>query len=38
MVVNFRVCGISLGTRKMVWTPTLIKKKFIVLKEICKLD
>jgi hypothetical protein len=27
MVVNFRVRGISQGTRKLVWTPTLIKKK-----------
>lgn len=26
MVVNFRTCGISRGARKLVWTPTLIKK------------
>jgi len=32
MVVNFRVRGISQGTRKLVWTPTLIiikKKAFL---------
>jgi len=27
MVVNFRACGISRGARKLVRTPTLIKKK-----------
>jgi hypothetical protein len=27
MVVNFRVCGISRGVRKLVRTPTLNKKK-----------
>jgi hypothetical protein len=27
MVVNFRACGISRGTRKLTWTPTLNLKK-----------
>ena len=31
MVVNFRACEISRGTRKLAWTPMLIKKNnFIV--------
>jgi len=27
MVVNFRVCEISRGARKLAWTPTLNLKK-----------
>jgi len=29
MIVNFRTCGINRGTRKLIWTPTLIKKNDI---------
>jgi hypothetical protein len=27
MVVKFKICGISRGTRKLTWTPTLKKRK-----------
>jgi hypothetical protein len=31
MVVNFKARGISQGTRKLIRTPTLIKKKKYIL-------